>query len=217
MKCTISGRQAEYIVNICRNLSCSCPYFARSSTSRKKVSCKHIIWVMINVLHVPEKSDLLQQVSLTNAELKGILTGACTVGENQQSPKGSKNDTSGSSVTLTLVEMESIFEAKQSSQPKQIWRAGKSNERLKASCTSCKSTMPAGKIFIVVSGLYIPRGQRFAVDRRFYFCADSCCIGKKPLASNLETPPKTIEIDKDMLLSADDISLLRSRGLPIVE
>ena len=36
-------------------------------------------------------------------------------------------------------------------------------------------------------------------------------------ASNLETPPKTIEIDKDMLLSADDISLLRSRGLPIVE
>ena len=56
----ILGRQAEYIVHICRSLvRCSCPFFSRSSTNRKKVSWKHIIWVMFNILHVPEKSDLL--------------------------------------------------------------------------------------------------------------------------------------------------------------
>jgi hypothetical protein len=83
--------------------------------------------------------------------------------------------------------MKSIGEAKQSSQPQQIWRAGKNKERMKASCSSCKSTMPAAKSFVVVSVLYIPCDQRFAVDRQFYFCAElrSRCIGTKPLASNL--------------------------------
>lgn len=221
MKFTILGRQAEYVVDICRSVGCSCSFFSRSSTSRKKVSCKHIIWVLINVLQVPEKSDLLQQLFLTDKELKNILTG---VEEHHEPPTGSKNNTQSPtvrsptppSVVLTNVEMESIFEAKQSTQRQQIWRAGKSKERMKASCSSCKSTMPAGKIFVVVSGLYIPRGQRFAVDRQFYFCADLRCIGTKPLASNLTIPPKKIEIKDDLQLSADDISLLRSRGLPLV-
>jgi hypothetical protein len=177
---------------------------------------------MINVLHVPEKSDLLHQVFLTDKELKHILTGAQTAEEHQELPADSKNNTSSSgsptppSVFLTNVEMESIFEEKQSSQPQQIWKAGKSKERMKACCSSCKSTMPAGKIFVVVSGLYIPRGQRFAVPRQFYFCGDVRCIGTKPLASNLAVPPKKIEIKDDLQLSAEDISLLRSRGLPII-
>ena len=68
--------------------------------------------------------------------------------------------------------------------------------------------MPAGKIFVMVSGLYIPCGQRFAVNRQFSFCADLRCIGTKPLASNLAIPPKTIEIKDDLQLSAEDISLL---------
>jgi hypothetical protein len=178
MKFTVLGRQAENVVHICRSLAYSCPFFSRSSTSRKKVSCKNIIWVMINVLHVPEKSDLLHQVFLTDKELKHILTGAQTAEEHQELPADSKNNTSSSgsptppSVFLTNVEMGSIFEAKQSSQPQQIWKAGKSKERMKACCSSCKSTMPAGKIFVVVSGLYIPCGQRFAVPHQFYFCAD---------------------------------------------
>lgn len=160
IKLTIAGRQANYVVEISRHLTCTCPFFSRSSMRRKKVSCKHIIWSMIHVLFVPEKSDLLHQVSLTDIELKQILSVAHSMGENQQSSVGSKNDTplSGSPqspppVFLTQVEMESIFQAKQSSQPKQTWQVGKSNQPVKATCCSCKSTMPAGKIFITVSGL----------------------------------------------------------------
>ena len=87
---------------------------------------------MINVLHVPEKSDLLHQVFLTDKELKQILTGV----EEHHEPPGLKNNTPSSrsppppSVVLTNVEMESILEAKQSSQLQQIWRAGKSKERM---------------------------------------------------------------------------------------
>ena len=87
---------------------------------------RRFIWVMINVLHVAEKSDLLHQVFLTDKELKHILTGAQTAEEHQELPADSKNNTSSSgsptppSVFLTNVEMGSIFEAKQSSQPQQI-------------------------------------------------------------------------------------------------
>ena len=219
MKLTITGRQANYLVEISRHLTGTCAFFARSLTSRNKVSCKHIIWSMINVLNVPEKSDLLHQVSLTDIELKQILSGAHPVGEHQQSSVGSKNDTplpgspSPPPVFLTQIEMEATFEAKHLSPPKQIWKVGKSDQHVKATCCSCKSTMPAGKIFTTVSGLYIPRGQRFAVDRQYFFCADLECIAKKPLASNLATPPTNIETDKN--LSKEDIILLQSRGLPV--
>lgn len=60
--------------------------------------------------------------------------------------------------------------------------------------------MPAGKIFVVVSGLYIPCGQQFAVDCQFYLCADLRCIGTKPLACNLTIPPEKIEIKDDFVV-----------------
>ena len=40
-----------------------------------------------------KKSDLLHQVSLTDIELKQILSGAHSMGEHQQSSVGSKNYT----------------------------------------------------------------------------------------------------------------------------
>ena len=74
--------------------------------------------------------------------------------------------------------------------------------------------MPAGKIFITVSGLYIPHGQRFAVDRCYYFCAHPQCIAKKTCASNLATPPTTIEINQNLQLFKENI-ILQSRGLRV--
>lgn len=123
MKFTILGKQTKYVVDICRSVGCSCSFFAQSSTSRKKVSCKHIIWVLMNVLQVPEKSNLLQQVFQTDKELKNILTRV----EEHHEPSTGSNDTTqlsrllaSPSVFLTNVEMESIFKAKQSTQPQQV-------------------------------------------------------------------------------------------------
>ncbi len=81
--------------------------------------------------------------------------------------------------------------------------------------STCKSTMPEGKIFITVTGLYILRNQRFAVDRQFYFCADPRCIRIKPFASNLQTPPREIKIQSGSQLTREDVSLLQHRGLPV--
>ena len=76
------------------------------------------------------------------------------------------------------------------------------------SCCTCKSTMPAWKIHIVVNGLYSPRNQKFAVSRQFYFCADPRCIAIKPFASNIQTPPSEVNIMRDSQLSSEDICLL---------
>ena len=116
---------------------------------------------------------------------------------------------------LSCVLVKKLFESKRSSEPEQLWYIEKRNERLKASCCSCKSTMPPGKIFVYVKGLYIPRGKRFAIIRQFYFCADLNCLTKKPLASNLHVPPNVITVRADSQLSPADIALVRSRELPI--
>lgn len=218
MKFTLKGKQAEYMITICTTPCCSCPFFVRNSLSRKKVACKHIIWVMMSVLKISEKSDILQQVALTEAEVREMLKNAPAEGTRSQSSASEKSTPTSESpppAILTSVEMESIFECKKYSQPVQTWEAAKSEQRVKASCCSCKSIMPAGKLFISVHGLYIPRGQRFAVSRQFYFCADLQCVQKKPFASNLKTPPNVIKIQAGSLLSSEDISLLQSRGLPI--
>jgi hypothetical protein len=70
--------------------------------------------------------------------------------------------------------------------------------------------MPGGKRYIVVNGLYIPRNQKFAVSRQFYFCTDPRFIAIKPFASNIQTPPSEINILQDSQLSSEDICLLRN-------
>lgn len=52
-----------------------------------KMPGKHIIWVMMRELLIPEKlSDLLQEVALTGAKIKEILKGALAEGKQQQIP-----------------------------------------------------------------------------------------------------------------------------------
>jgi predicted nucleic acid-binding Zn finger protein len=212
MKVNLLGKQKnEYTVTIGVKLSCSCEFFTWSSASRKKVSCKHIVWVMLSILGVSEESDLLHQVALTESEVKKILK------DVPEKKKGQSFSTSQPSPTivLTAIEMDSIFESKRSCEPQQVWHVAKKNERLRASCCSCKSAMLAGKLFVCVKGLYIPRGQRFATPRQFYFCADLHCLSQKPFASNLVVPPTVISVGPNSELSPADVALIESRGLPI--
>ena len=72
MKVNLLGKQKnEYTVTIGVKPSCSYEFFTRSSASRKKVACKHNVWVMLSILGVSElESDLLHQVTLTESEVK---------------------------------------------------------------------------------------------------------------------------------------------------
>ena len=43
--------------------------------------------------------------------------------------------------------------------------------------------------YVYVSGMYIPPNETFSKERKFYFCALSTCIIKKPYMSNMTVPP----------------------------
>lgn len=70
----ISSAQVEdhsctYEVHVSREPSCSCPQGLKA----KKEICKHIIWVYLFVLGVPESSSLLNQVYLAEEETRKML------------------------------------------------------------------------------------------------------------------------------------------------
>ena len=64
-----------YDVEVKKSPLCSCDYFASNDRSRRQV-CKHLIWVYLYVLQVPQSSDVIQQVALTDQEVKNIFEGA---------------------------------------------------------------------------------------------------------------------------------------------
>lgn len=80
-------QKKEYIVTIGVTPSCYCEYFARSSTSRKKVLGKHIVWVMLSILGVPEESNLLHQVGSTESEVEEIFKGVPDRRANEKTMK----------------------------------------------------------------------------------------------------------------------------------
>ena len=59
-----AGRAKSYKIDICQTIKCACEYF-----SQKNTLCKHILYIYLFILNVPENSNLLQQMYLTRAEL----------------------------------------------------------------------------------------------------------------------------------------------------
>ena len=61
-------RSLRYRVEIGYQVKCTCEYYALKNTP-----CKHIVYVMMFVLNVPESTYILHQVYLTKNELKCIF------------------------------------------------------------------------------------------------------------------------------------------------
>ena len=122
----VKGITGIYDVHISVAPSCTCNFY----NSRKKVVCKHIIWVMLFQLRVQENNSILQQVALTEEEVKTLLkqnspTASASVNVDYESSKHRQeqkvNSGQGATSTsktkttchyhLTEVEKLSIFEA----------------------------------------------------------------------------------------------------------
>jgi hypothetical protein len=100
-KFTILGSTGNvYDVLIHRFPSCNCPDFGRSHL------CKHILFVLLKVLHVPIESNLLYQRALLQSELKEIFCGLQTndlgrVLAKQEVIKAYHNKSSGKTESLS--------------------------------------------------------------------------------------------------------------------
>ena len=194
-----------YTVTIQEKPSCTCPF----KTQKPSQLCKHIIWVYLNVLSVGEDDDALFQIGLTTDEVKSMLDKA--------------GDTSNSSTTndqnrirLSDMEIEGILRADRRNSDQQDWKITKLKSDSSALCAGCKaSAMVKGRLCIIVHGLYVPGPLMKAVPRKYYFCAMSSCVSKKPYASNLRVPPANVLLDYEQEFSQAEMATLRSRGFNV--
>ena len=150
------------------------------------------------------ENPLVHQVALTKDELEKIFNGTPNV--EMLSPEDGAN-------ILTEAEEKAILDAKD---PKLVWKVGKVSGKTKtAKCSNltCKASMPEDKIYVEVDGWYIPPGQRFAVERTFYFCASFECM-KHVRSSNIVPPSVStmFEMKAETTLKAEDKELLTYRG-----
>ena len=74
-----------YHIKIGKNPTCTCPF-----AQKKNVVCKHRLWVMLFLLHVPDDSYLLQQMAFTADEVDKIFQN----GSQLKHQSGSQQSTS---------------------------------------------------------------------------------------------------------------------------
>lgn len=119
--------------------------------------------------------------------------------------------------TLTDVDCQQIFSNDTRNQQPQVWYADKMIRNSTARCASCtRVQMLPGVLYVHVTGLWIPRGRRSAVQRTFYLCAYPNCLSRKPPFSNVRVPPAEINVSVNSFLDGTDIDILRERNLPLV-
>ena len=203
--------------------SLHCTQCSQKQSKQTKQTCTHILWCLINELHVSISSSLLAQISLTDNEFRNLRrknggTSPDPAADTPIDPTDEAMHKEPINPRFTDAELKSIFEGNPAHVKKQLWYANKLLVRKEAKCASpsCRATMPEGKIYVHVTGLYIPPSQNFAIERTFYFCAQQACLSKKPFMSNIQSPPAQVMITHDSNLLAADISIMKSRNINVV-
>ena len=153
---------ATYKVKIGKNHSCQCLDFSKNVG---KDLCKHIIWILLNVCQIPEESELLQQVSLTEAECSEIFANAPPIPEILKYASSARNQTRQEMVTNLLMN------DRRNCQPK-VWVLKRKNKQKGTTprCRGCRKEQNEGELCVSVVGLYVPFEQNFVVETTFYFC-----------------------------------------------
>lgn len=115
------------------------------------------------------------------------------------------------SVVLTDAEVRAIFFNDPRDRQRQVWHVDKMLRHSTAKCACCtRIQMLPGVLHVKVSGLWIPRGRRAAIERMFYLCAHPNCLTRKPPLSNLRVPPSEIHVSVNRFLD-EIMTLLFSR------
>ena len=193
---------ATYKVKIGKNHSCQCLDFSKNVG---KDLCKHIIWILLNVCQIPEESELLQQVSLTEAECSEIFANAPPIPEILKYASSARNQTRQEMVTNLLMK------DRRNCQPK-VWVLKRKNKQKGTTprCRGCRKEQNEGELCVSVVGLYVPFEQNFVVETTFYFCPAVECLNRIPPWVNLTTPT---EITVDSSVSRSERENFRNSPL----
>ena len=197
----VTKSSSIYKVRIGTKHSCQCVDFAKNNQNEL---CKHIIWVLLFACNVPQESELLQQVFLTEAESCEILSNTPTdIPEHLRYVVGRKNQNRKDIVkSLLKNDVRNI-------KPK-VWILKKKDKQRGPTprCRNCRNEQPDRELTITVTGLYVPYEQDFVIETAFYYCPNSICFKNIPYWINL-TPPSRINVH-DSITSEELNNLKRS-------
>ena len=162
----------------------SCTYEYQNNLRKIKHRCKYIVRVLLDKSGIHPSNTILAQVSSTISEINVIFNSFM----NELITNATKvylvsHDVQNQISIFKDCEIQAVFETK--SEGPQKWYA----DNLLTKCCTCSNTIPAQKLYVFVSELYIPPGQHFAKDHTFYFHAFMKCLDKKPYMNNLQVPP----------------------------
>jgi hypothetical protein len=182
----VSSSSAMYTVSIGKKHSCQCLDYSKSEGNDL---CKHIIWTLLYICYVPEDSELLHQVHLTEAECLDILNNTPPVPEGLKYIPGSRQLTRKETVTSLFMN------DRRNHQPKH-WILKRKDKQSGSTprCRGCRKEQNDGELCITVVGLYIPFEQNVIVETTSYFCPSVLSVRRIPQWINLK-PPDGIQID----------------------
>lgn len=183
----ITNSHSLFCLKICKSPSCSCPY----KINKPREVCKHIIWVLLNLLGLHQEDILLHQIALTEAELSSLLTKA----PDNLPEKFKERPENSSSAT---------------------WHLRRKPIGKDAHCPSCFKTISERELHIEATALWKPRDKDTYINRNFRFCINKDCVQKKPQRSQLSpwngaelTLPWTLK------LSDEDVKKVEAAGFKL--
>ena len=162
--------------------------------------------ILLNKSGLKENNAILAQVSYSKHELADIFA--------QVSNTPSSSSTSSSSTTLSVAEIQSIFEEKEKIDLN--WAVDKVSRRKYAKCCTCQERLQKERS-LSPKGYYIPPNQTFAIERTFYFCLTKSFVLRKPFLSTIAVPPQSVSNASFATLTKEDIDIIGQRGFNILQ
>ena len=183
MKVKTSSR-SSYDLKICKSPSCTCPY----KINKPKEVCKHIIWVLLNVLRLHQDDVLLHQIAFTEAELSSLIT------------KAPDN-------------LPEKFKEQPGTIKSATWCLRHKPVGKDAHCPTCFKTISEWELHIEATASWKPRNKETSINKNFRFCINKGGVSKKPQWSQL-TPwnGEELTLPWTLKLSDEDVKKVEDAG-----
>ena len=177
---------SSYYVKICKTPSCGCPY----KINKPREVCKHIIWVLLNVLGLHQDDILLHQIALTDTEVSSLVRKA----PDHLTDKFKDLPRPGST-------------------PSGTWYLRRKPAGKDAHSPACFKAISERELHIEATAPWKPHDRETVVNRNFRFCINKDCVKRKPYRSQL-TPwnGEELTLPWTLTLSDEDAKKVEAAG-----
>ena len=158
---SVSGK-VNYLVVICNSPSCTCPDYGKY---KNRVPCKHIIFVLLYVLQVPETNEVIGKLFMEDEDVEAIFKKSpkeinpLYMQEMSKAKKRKKSD------YLGIMKRNPSFDGQQT-----MILNHKLTRTAKCKGNGCGNVLTVGSLCIKVDGaIVIPFETEAAVVRPMYF------------------------------------------------